>query len=97
MARRSSRRSPDIGFLHTGIEKQCEAKTWQQVVPLTDRVDYLANLSNNLATALAVEKLLASRSRSRRRRRWMRVLLAELTRINSHWSGWARTRSISAR
>src|SRR5580700_2746374 len=39
---------PDIGFLHTGIEKQCEARNWQQVVPLTDRVDYLANLSNNL-------------------------------------------------
>ena len=49
---------PDIGFLHTGIEKQCEALTWQQVVPLTDRVDYLANLSNNLCYCLAVEKLL---------------------------------------
>ena len=49
---------PDIGFLHTGIEKQCEAQNWQQVVPLTDRVDYLANLSNNLCYCLAVEKLL---------------------------------------
>ena len=49
---------PDIGFLHTGIEKQCEAKTWQQVVTLTDRIDYLANLSNNLGYCLAVEKLL---------------------------------------
>src|SRR6187200_2232890 len=53
---------PDIGFLHTGIEKECEAKTWQQVVPLTDRVDYLANLSNNLCYALAVEKLLGAES-----------------------------------
>jgi NADH-quinone oxidoreductase subunit D len=52
---------PDIGFLHTGIEKQCEVKTWQQVVTLTDRVDYLSNLSNNLVYALAVEKLLAHR------------------------------------
>ncbi len=43
---------PDIGFLHTGIEKECEVKTWQQVVTLTDRVDYLANLSNNLVYAL---------------------------------------------
>src|SRR5690349_19480513 len=50
--------TPDIGFLHTGIEKECEVKTYQQVVPLTDRVDYLANLSNNLVYALAVEKLL---------------------------------------
>src|SRR5713101_2996291 len=46
---------PDIGFLHTGIEKECEQKTWQQVVTLTDRVDYLSNLSNNLVYALAVE------------------------------------------
>lgn len=47
-----------IGYLHTGIEKECEVKTWQQVVPLTDRVDYLANRSNNLCYCLAVEKLL---------------------------------------
>ena len=53
---------PDIGFLHTGIEKECEVKTWQQVVTLTDRVDYLANLSNNLVYALAVEKLLQTRN-----------------------------------
>src|SRR6202011_4587872 len=38
---------PEIGYLHTGIEKQCEAERYQQVVPLTDRVDYLANLCNN--------------------------------------------------
>jgi NADH-quinone oxidoreductase subunit D len=78
---------PDIGFLHTGIEKQCEALTWQQVVTLTDRVDYLANLSNNLVYALAVEKLLQLEIPPRAQ--WMRVLLAELTRINSHlvWLG----------
>ena len=58
---------PDIGFLHTGIEKECEVKTWQQVVTLTDRVDYLANLSNNLVYALAVEKLIAT-SKFRRKR-----------------------------
>src|SRR3982751_7029971 len=40
--------TPDIGFLHTGIEKQMETRTYQQAVTLTDRVDYLANLSNNL-------------------------------------------------
>jgi len=78
---------PDIGFLHTGIEKQCEALTYQQAVTLTDRVDYLANLSNNLCYALAVEKLLGLEMPPKVQ--WMRVLLAELTRINSHlvWLG----------
>ena len=42
---------PDIGYLHTGIEKTCEAKFYQQVVPLTDRIDYLCPMTNNLATA----------------------------------------------
>ena len=46
---------PEIGYLHTGIEKQCEVKKYQQVIPLTDRVDYLANLNNNLCYSLAVE------------------------------------------
>src|SRR5580700_11124620 len=78
---------PDIGFLHTGIEKQCEALFWQQVVPLTDRVDYLANLSNNLVYALAVEKLL--QIEIPQRAQWMRVMLTELSRLNSHlvWLG----------
>ena len=79
--------TPDIGYLHTGIEKECEVKTWQQVVPLTDRVDYLANLSNNLAYCLAVEKLLQLEIPPKAQ--WMRVMLTELTRINSHlvWLG----------
>mgnify|MGYP005844409743 CR=1 FL=1 len=78
---------PDIGYLHTGIEKECEAKTWQQAVTLTDRVDYLANLSNNLCYALAVEKLLGLEIPPKAQ--WMRVMLAELTRLNSHlvWLG----------
>ena len=66
---------PDIGFLHTGIEKECEAINWQQVVTLTDRVDYLANLSNNLVYALAVEKLLQIEIPPRAQ--WMRVMMAE--------------------
>ena len=41
--------APDIGYLHTGIEKTCEAKFYQQVVPLTDRIDYLCPMTNNLA------------------------------------------------
>src|ERR1051325_2434834 len=78
---------PDIGFLHTGIEKECEAKFWQQVVTLTDRVDYLANLSNNLVYALAVEKLLQIEIPPRAQ--WMRVMMTEFSRLNSHlvWLG----------
>ena len=49
---------PDIGYLHTGIEKEFEQKFYQQGVTLTDRIDYLAPLSNNLCSCLAVEKLL---------------------------------------
>jgi NADH-quinone oxidoreductase subunit D len=78
---------PDIGYLHTGIEKQCEEKTYAQVVPLTDRVDYLANLSNNLCYTLAVERLLGLEVPPMAQ--WMRVMLTELTRISSHlvWLG----------
>jgi NADH-quinone oxidoreductase subunit D len=79
---------PDIGFLHTGIEKECEVKTWQQVVTLTDRVDYLANLSNNLVYALAVEKLIGD-IEIPPKAQWMRVMMAEFSRLNSHlvWLG----------
>jgi NADH-quinone oxidoreductase subunit D len=78
---------PDIGYLHTGIEKEFEAKNWAQGVTLTDRVDYLSNLSNNLVYALAVEKLLQLEMPASVQ--WMRVLLAELQRIESHlvWLG----------
>src|SRR5215831_17990994 len=74
---------PDIGFLHTGIEKQCEVKTWQQAVTLTDRVDYLANLSNNLVYALTVEKLIGD-IEIPLKAQWMRVMLTEFSRLNSH-------------
>jgi NADH-quinone oxidoreductase subunit D len=78
---------PDIGYLHTGIEKTCEAKFYQQVVPMTDRIDYLAPMTNNLAYCLAVEKLLGMEIPPRAQ--WIRVMLNELTRINSHlvWLG----------
>ncbi len=81
------RMMPDIGYLHTGIEKTCEAKFYQQVVPLTDRIDYLCPLTNNLCYVLAVEKLLGLEIPSKAQ--WLRVLLNELTRINSHlvWLG----------
>ncbi len=78
---------PEIGYLHTGIEKTAEAKTWSQVITLTDRVDYLCPLTNNLCYVLAVEKLLGIEPPAKAQ--WVRVLLNELTRINSHlvWLG----------
>jgi NADH-quinone oxidoreductase subunit D len=79
--------APDIGYLHTGIEKTCEAKFYQQVVPLTDRIDYLSPMSNNLCYCLAVEKLLELEIPDRAQ--WLRVLMNELTRLQSHlvWLG----------
>jgi len=77
----------EIGYLHTGIEKECEQKLYQQVVTCTDRVDYLAPLFNNLCYCLAVERLLGLEIPPRAQ--WMRVMLTELTRLNSHlvWLG----------
>jgi NADH-quinone oxidoreductase subunit D len=78
---------PDIGFLHTGIEKEFEEKTYHQGVTLTDRIDYLSPLSNNLCYSLAVEKLMQIEIPDHAQ--WARVMLAELTRLNSHlvWLG----------
>ncbi|MGO4879901.1 MAG: NADH dehydrogenase (quinone) subunit D [Bryobacteraceae bacterium] len=78
---------PDIGYLHTGIEKEFEVKTYQQGVTLTDRIDYLAPLSNNLCYCLAAEKLLGLEIPPLAQ--WTRVMLTELTRLNSHlvWLG----------
>jgi NADH-quinone oxidoreductase subunit D len=78
---------PDIGYLHTGIEKSCEAKTYTQAITLTDRMDYLCPLSNNLGYCLAVEKLL--KLEIPKRAQYVRVLLTEMTRIASHlvWLG----------
>src|SRR6185503_14155930 len=81
------RAQPDIGCLHTGIEKTAENKMWSQVITLTDRVDYLCPMINNLCYCLAVEKLLGLEPPPKAQ--WMRVMLAELTRLNSHlvWLG----------
>src|ERR1700740_3236460 len=78
---------PEIGYLHTGSEKSCEALTYSQAITLTDRIDYLAPLSNNLGYCLAVEKLLGIEVP--KRAQYIRVLLTELTRIASHlvWLG----------
>jgi len=79
--------SPTIGYLHTGIEKTTEQKKWQQVIPLVERMDYLSAQSNSMSYCMSVERLLAIEIPERVRN--IRVLLAELQRINSHlvWLG----------
>jgi NADH-quinone oxidoreductase subunit D len=78
---------PTVGFLHTGIEKTAEQKKWQQIVPLVERMDYLAPQSNSLSFCLSVEKLIGLEMPDRVT--WIRVLIAELQRISSHlvWLG----------
>jgi NADH-quinone oxidoreductase subunit D len=79
--------APTIGYLHTGIEKTTEQKKWQQVIPLVERMDYLSAQSNSMAFCLSVETLLGLEIPERVRN--IRVLLAELQRVNSHlvWLG----------
>src|SRR5437764_14538303 len=81
--------SPTIGYLHTGIEKTCEQKRWQQVIPLVERMDYLSAQSNSLAFCLSVEQLLGIDAAIPERVIWIRVLIAELQRLASHlvWLG----------
>src|SRR5437660_5044574 len=76
--------SPTIGYLHTGIEKTAEQKKWQQVIPLVERMDYLSAQSNSMAFCLSVETLLGADRALPERVKHIRVLLAELQRINSH-------------
>jgi len=77
----------EIGYLHTGIEKTIECKTYTQAITLTDRMDYMAPMSNNLAFCLSTEKLLDLEIPERAQ--VVRVILTELTRLNSHlvWLG----------
>ncbi len=81
------RATPFIGYLHRGVEKLAEVKTYHQALTLTDRLDYTAALSNNLAYCVAVEKLL--NLDVPKRGQYLRVILAELTRISAHllWLG----------
>lgn len=72
----------DIGFLHTGIEKSMESKTYTKALVMTDRMDYLSPMSNNLGYILAVEKLLGIEAPPRAQA--IRVILTELARVSSH-------------
>src|SRR5919197_5643810 len=74
--------TPDIGYLHTGIEKTMEKEKWQQVVTVTCRMDYLNSFGNDLGYCLAVEKLMGVEVPKRGND--LRVLLTELNRLSSH-------------
>jgi NADH-quinone oxidoreductase subunit D len=78
---------PDIGYLHTGVEKNMEAKTYVKAEVMSDRLDYMNNLGNNLVYCMAVEKLVELDVPERAIA--IRVILTELERVNSHlvWVG----------
>ena len=77
----------DIGYLHRGVEKLAESKTYQEFMPYTDRMDYLAPYANNVAWCMAVEKL--ANIEVPERAQWIRMIMCELARISSHmlWLG----------
>ncbi len=82
-----TRAIPDLGYLHRGDEKIAENMTYNQFVPYTDRLDYLAPLANNVAYALAVEKLLGIHDSLPPRCQYIRVICCELARISAHLLG----------
>lgn len=79
--------TPDVGYLHRGDEKIAENMTWNQFVPYTDRLDYLAPMANNVAYALAVEKLMGIQDKLPPRCQYIRTICCELSRISSHLLG----------
>jgi len=79
--------TPDVGYLHRGDEKIAENMTWNQFVPYTDRLDYLAPMANNVAYALAVEKLMGIQDQLPPRCQYIRTICCELSRISSHLLG----------
>src|SRR5664279_4933514 len=79
--------TPEVGYLHRGDEKIAENMTYTQFIPYTDRLDYLAPLANNVAYALAVEKLLGIHDKLPPRCQHIRVMCAELARISAHLLG----------
>ena len=76
---------PVIGYLHRGIEKLLEARTYTQAIPMTDRLDYLASMTNNLAYVMAVEKLAGIKVPERAE--YLRIIMSEMMRISSHLMG----------
>ena len=78
---------PDVGYLHRGDEKIAESMTYDQFIPYTDRLDYLAPLANNVHYVLAVEKLLGITDKIPERCQYIRTICCELARISAHLLG----------
>ncbi len=79
--------TPYVGYLHRGVEKLAEGMTYLQALPLTDRLDYISSMSNNVGYCLAVERLLGIKAPERAE--YIRTIVCEMTRISSHiiWLG----------
>ncbi|MFS8617591.1 MAG: NADH-quinone oxidoreductase subunit D, partial [Solitalea sp.] len=75
---------PHIGYLHRCFEKHAEALTYPQIIPYTDRMDYLASMNNNHIFAMGVERMLGIEDRIPKRVEYIRVLVSEMNRIASH-------------
>ncbi len=74
----------EVGFLHRGFEKMAESFRWQQVIPLTDRLNYVSPLINNVGYVMAVEKLLGIDDIIPERTQYIRVIMSEISRITDH-------------
>jgi NADH-quinone oxidoreductase subunit C/D len=83
--------TPDLGYLHRGVEKLCEGLTYQQIIPHTDRLDYICSMTNNFAYVRAVEKLLGVSIPERGE--YVRTIIAEMQRIVGHLF-WLGTQSL---
>ena len=75
---------PHVGYLHRCFEKHAEALTYQQTIPFTDRMDYLASMNNSHAWVMGVERMLGIEHQIPKRIEYIRVLVCELNRIGSH-------------
>lgn len=73
---------PDVGYLHRGVEKLAESKTYPSAMTLTDRLDYISSMTNNIGYCLAVERLMGIEPPPRAK--YIRTMVAELTRLSSH-------------
>ena len=77
----------EVGYLHRGFEKECEAQAWNGVFPYTDRLDYTASVLNNVGYALAVERLIGIETPERCQ--YIRVIMSEMARMSGHYTNLA--------
>jgi len=73
---------PDVGYLHRGVEKLAENKTYPVAMTITDRLDYISSMTNNIGYCIAIERLMGIEPT--RRAKFIRTMVAELTRLSSH-------------